>query len=151
MRLKRNFIFAGIISNILQYGIPLSYIFYRYDIIKNEDAGKSITGWGLIGVAIIYFIFQNKIKEGLQSYDKRLGMVAQKGKWGMIFLVLTLFLAFASLWVNGMIWFLGTLAVSNLISLPVWGIYYRRKTEYDELKKLIIQKQREQKIKGVTI
>lgn len=151
MRLKKNYRFFGLLANLIQYGIPLSYIVYRYDIFENEEAKKSITGWGLIIFAIIYFIFQNKIKESIRSYDQRLGLVAKKGKWGMFFSMVALFLGFASLWIDGMIYFMATLGLSNLFSLPFWNIYYKRKTEYDELKQLIIQKQREQKIKGVTI
>ncbi len=150
MKLKRRYIWWGLLGNLIQYGIPLSYIVWRYDIFKFEDAGKSITGWGLVVIAIIYFIFQSKIKDFIADYDNKLGQVAKKGKWGFIFLTIAGFLALANLWIDGMLYFMLTLGASNIVSLMAYAPYYIKKQEHKELKTMIKQKKREDKIKSIT-
>ena len=149
MKLKRRYIWWGLLGNLIQYGVPLSYIVWRYDIFKFEDAGKSVTGWGMVVIAIIYFIFQNKIKEFISDYDNKLGQVSKKGKWGFIFLTIAGFLALANLWIDGMLYFMLTLGGSNILSLIAYAPYYAKKAEYKELKSMIIQRKREEKIKSI--
>lgn len=151
MKLKRNYIFWGILGNLIQYGIPLSYIIWQYEIFQFEEAQKSLTGWGFVIIGIIFFFFKDKIMNMVRDYNNHLGEVSKKAKWGFLFLGLGIFLALASLWITGAKYFMLTLGISNLISLIFYTPYYSRKTEYQELKKLIKEERQKAKIKGVTI
>jgi len=151
MKLRKKYIPLGVLGNAIQYGIPLTYVIWQYDIFKFEEAQKSLTGWGFIVVAIIYFIFQNKIKDFIADYDNKLGQVAKKGKWGFIFLILAGFLAFSRLWIDGAFYFLLTLGASNMIALPFYARFYSKKEEYKELKLLILKSKREAQIKGISV
>jgi hypothetical protein len=150
MKLKRRYRWWGLLGNIIQYGIPLSYIIWQYDIFQFEEAGNSITGWGFIVVAIIYFIFQNKIKDLIADYDNRLGQVAKKAKWGFIFIILGGLLAVSRLWIDGAMYFMLTLGLSNILALPFYGRFYSKKEEYKELRDLIKKQKQQDKIKGIT-
>lgn len=151
MKLKRNYIIWGVIGNIIQYGVPLSYIIWQYDIFQFEEAQKSLTGWGFVIIAILFFFFKDKIMNMIKDYNNHLGEVAQKAKWGFIFLGLGIFLALANLWIKGALYFMLTLGISNLISLIFYAPYYNNKTEYQELKSLIKSERQKAKIKSVTI
>jgi hypothetical protein len=151
MKLKRNYILWGIMGNLIQYGTPLSYIVWQYDIFKFEEEGRSLTGWAFVSIAIIFFMFKDKITTAIKTYDTHLGQVAQKAKWGFIFVALGGFLALAELWIDGALHFMFTLGISNLVSLIFYTPYFNKKKEYVELKGLIKTRLQEQKIKGVII
>ena len=135
----------------IQYGIPLSYIIYQYDIFRFEEAQTSLTGWGIIALAIPFFAFRNKIKTIIHDYNTNLGVTAQRGKWGLFFITMFGVFALASLWLHGMMWFMFTLGVSNLGSLLFYSPYDTKHQEYKELSTLLKTKAQEEKIKGVSI
>ncbi len=150
-KLKKNYIGYGIFGNVAQYGLPISYIVWQYEIFKFEEATKSLTGWGFVTIAIAYFLLKDKIKNFVTQYNDNLGQVAQKGKWGIGFLTFGAFLALASLWITGAMWFLLVLGGSNLLSLPIYSLYFTKKKDYTETKTMILNKRKEEKIKGLTI
>ena len=151
MKLKRNYVWWGVLGNVIQYGIPLSYIVYRYEIFQFKEAQTSLTGWGMIGAMVAFFMFRNKIKMFVEDYNKHLGMTAQKGKWGIFFLTMFGVLALASLWIHGMMWFAFAVGVSNLISLLAYKPYFDGKKNYLEDKDFLKKEQREQRLKSVSI
>lgn len=151
MKLKKKYIVWGVLGNLIQYGVPLSYIIWQYDIFRFEEAGRSLTGWAFVVIAIVFFLLKDKIKNMVKDYNEHLGEVAQKAKWGFIFLALGLFLALANLWINGALYFMFTLGISNVISLIFYAPYYSKKQDYIDLKALIKEEKQRAKIKGVTV
>lgn len=150
-KLSKKYIWWGSLGTLIQYGVPLSYIVYRYDIFKFEEAQNSLTGWGIIGIGVIFFMFRNKLKMMVEDYNKHLGMTGQKGKWGIAFFTMFGILALSTLWINGMMWFMFTLGVSNLASLPAYSKFYIGKKEYQDDVEFIKVKKREDKLKGLTV
>lgn len=151
MKLSKKYIWWGVLGNVVQYGIPLSYIVYRYEIFKFEEAQKSLTGYGMIGATILFFAFRNKVKMIIEDYNKHLGMTAQKGKWGIGFLTMFGVLALASLWIQGMMWFTFTVGVSNLASLLAYKPYYDGKKNYQEDLEFVKKDKREKRLKSVSV
>lgn len=150
-KLKRNYGWWAFSAMLVQYGIPLSYIVYAYDIFEFEQAGQSITGWGIVSIAIVLTLMKNKIQDFVVDYNKHLNKTAQRGKWGFIFLIIGLFLMLAQYWLQSTLIFFLVLGGSNLLSLALYAPYDKNKTEYLELKDIIIQKAREEKIKGLSV
>lgn len=150
-KLKKNYRLAFGSAQLIQYGLPLSYIAVRYEIFGSSDAGKVSLGWLTIILATIYFMFKKNIKTFINEYNNNLGEVAKTARWGFGFLTTALVFALASYWIMGAIWLLITFGASNLISLAPYSVYYKRKKEYDELATAIKAKQKEVQIQGVSL
>ena len=150
-KLKKNYRLAFGSAQLIQYGLPLSYIAVRYEIFGSSDAGKVSLGWLTIILATIYFMFKKNIKTFINEYNNNLGEVAKTARWGFGFLTTALVFALASYWIMGAIWLLITFGASNLISLAPYSVYYKRKKEYDELATAIKTKQKEVQIQGVSL
>lgn len=150
-KLKKNYRLAFGSAQLIQYGLPLSYIAVRYEIFGSSDAGKVSLGWLTIILATIYFMFKKNIKTFINEYNNNLGEVAKTARWGFGFLTTALVFALASYWIMGAIWLLITFGASNLISLLPYSVYYKRKKEYDELATAIKAKQKEVQIQGVSL
>lgn len=150
-KLKKNYRLAFGSAQLIQYGLPLSYIAVRYEIFGSSDAGKVALGWLTIILATIYFMFKKNIKTFINEYNNNLGEVAKTARWGFGFLTTALVFALASYWIMGAIWLLITFGASNLISLAPYSVYYKRKKEYDELATAIKTKQKEVQIQGVSL
>jgi len=150
-RLKKNYRLANVSAQAVQYGIPLTYIFYEYQVFGSQNAYKISMGWLIILLGMGYFIFKKNIKQFITDYNTQLGSVAQIGKWSAVFLGGALILALASLWITGAIYFLLVVGGSNLASLPLYTIYYGRKNEYDRYAKAITEREEKLNIEGVSL
>lgn len=148
-KLKKDYVWWAIVGMLVQYGIPLTYIIWAYDIFKFND--RSLSGWGIMAVAIVLILLKNKIQDFVVDYNKHLSETAKRGKWGFIFLIIALFLMLSQYWVQSMLIFFVVLGFSNLGSLFLYAPYDRKKREYIELKELIHKKEQEEKIKGITV
>jgi hypothetical protein len=135
-KLSRSYVWYGIGATLVQYGIPLSYVIYRYDIFRTQDNPYQLTGWGIIAIAIIGLLFRNKIKTFIQDYNTHLSKTAQRGKWGVTFLSVAGILALASLWIDGALWFFVVTGSSNLVSLSLYKPYDVRHKDYLDMKDL---------------
>lgn len=150
-KMKRSYIWWAVAATLVQYGIPLTYIIWTYDIFQFEEQGSSLTGWGIISVAIFVILLRNKIKDFVVDYNEHLSMTAKRSKWGLIFLLTGLFLMLAQYWLQSTLIFFLVLGFSNLVSLGFYFPYDKKKKEYLEMQELIKEKLREQKMKEVTI
>lgn len=150
-KLKKNYVWWAVVATLVQYGLPITYIIWAYDIFEFEESGNSLTGWGIIIIAIIITLLKNKIQDFIVDYNSHLSATAKRGKWGFVFLIVGLFLMLAQYWLQNTLIFFLVLGFSNLISLIFYAPYDKQKTEYIELKEAILEKQREEKIKGITI
>jgi hypothetical protein len=151
LKMPRSYAWWGVGGTVVQYGIPLSYIVWQYDIFQFEEGGRSITGWGIVFAAILVSLFKNKVQEFVIDYNKHLNTTAQRGKWGFSFLFVALFLGLAQYWLQNTLIFFLVLGGSNLLSLALYSPYDKKKTEYIEMKDLLLEKQREEKIKGMSL
>ena len=149
MKLKKDYIFYGILGNLIQYGLPISYITWRYEIFKFEEV--SVTGWGAIGVMIGIFFLKDKIKNLIQSYNDDLGNVAKKGKWGIVFGVVAGILYASQFFIEGMLWLFIVLGGSNLLSLIPYSAFYNKKDMYLAVKEEKKKETIANKAKGVVV
>ena len=108
---------------LVQYGIPFAYIAQRYGLFTFDEGTYSVTGWGVVSIGILYAVFRNKIKAFVNDYNTTLGVTAQRGKWGMIWLTVALILGVATIFINAFLWFFIVLGGSNLLALPLWNNY----------------------------
>jgi hypothetical protein len=151
MKLKKNYLFPEIFANLTQYGIPLAYTVWAYDVFGGSHVVRQITGGTIIFGSIVYFALRSRIKKFIDDYNKNLGAVAQKAKWGIVFLGITLFLALAQFWIQGALYFMATLGVSNVLSLPLYTISRNREVKYKELKTYIKNKELDKQYKSLTV
>lgn len=148
-RLKREYIWWAVVGMLVQYGVPMAYIIWAYDIFKFEE--RSLSGWGIILIAIALVLLKNKIQDFVVDYNSHLNETAKRGKWGFIFIIIALFLMLSQYWIQSMLIFFLVLGFSNFASLLLYTPYDRKKKDYIELKELIYKKTQEEKIKGITI
>jgi hypothetical protein len=141
MKLKKNYVLPEIFANLIQYGIPLGYTVWAYDVFGGNEVVKQITGGTIVFATILWFFIKDKIKKFVNDYNTNLGEVAQKGKFGITFASITVVLMLAQFWIQGAIWFFGVVAVSNLASLPIYSISRSREIKYKELKTYIKNKE----------
>jgi hypothetical protein len=120
----------------LQFGIPFAYIATTYDLFTFENSRYAVTGWGMVGVAIAGFAFRNRIKTFITQYNT-LGETAQRAKWGHRFLTVCIILAISSIFINAFLWFFGTLAFSNYVSLIPYTKYDVQVKEQKEMNNLL--------------
>lgn len=149
MKLKKNYVYFGLLGNLIQYGTPISYIIWRYEIFKFEQT--SITGWGALVVIISGFLLRNKIRDFVHNYNDNLGNVAKKGKWGIFFGTIAGLLFVSQFYIQGMIWLFIVLGGANLLSLIPYSAYYNKKEDYLAVKEEIKKERIMNKAKGVEI
>jgi len=132
----------GVFGSAIQFGIPFGYLAYRYDLFTFKNTQYAVTGWGMVGIVIIGMLLRNRIVEFVKQYNT-LGVTAQRAKWGHTFLTIFVVLAISSFFINAFLWFFGTLAVSNYLSLKAYQPYDNALVEQKEMQKLL----KEQKTK----
>jgi len=150
-RLKKSFKWYARLAELLQYGIPIAYIIFEYDIFQTRVVNKYVTGGAFLVVIIFYFFFRSKIKTMITDYNKYLTEVGQKAKWGLVFLTLTIILLLASLWIRGTIIFFGVITIANFISLPFWVLFYSRGKKYARLKEKLLNEKDKKEIESMTL
>jgi len=147
-QLKKNYMWWAALGVILQYGIPMSYIVWAYDIL--EFKGQSITGWGIILIGIVVILIKNKVQDFFIDYNKHLSDTAKRGQWGLIFLTVALFLLLSKAFIESLLIFFLVLAGSNLLSLLAYAPYDKKKKDYIETKELLERKRLDEKLKGLS-
>lgn len=150
-RLRKSFKWYARLAELIQYGIPIAYIIFEYDIFQTRTVNKYVTGGIFLVVIVMYFFFRSKIKTMITDYNKYLTEVGQKAKWGLVFTTITLLLILSSLWIRGTIIFFGVIAFANFLSLPFWVLFYSREKQYTRLKEMLLKQRDEDKIKGMTL
>jgi hypothetical protein len=113
----------GTSALLVQYGLPFAYIAQRYGLFTFDEGTYSVTGWGVVGIVILYAVFRNKIKAFVNDYNTTLGVTAQRGKWGMIWLSVAFILGVSTIFIDAFLWFFIVLGGSNLLALPLWNNY----------------------------
>jgi hypothetical protein len=146
---KKHYVWWSVLGTLIQYGIPLSYIIWTYDIFLFK--GNSLTGWGMIVIGIVLVLIKNKVVDLVVDYNKHLNETAKRGKWGFIFLAISLFLMLSQYWITSILIFFIILGVSNFVSLLVYAPYDKQKKNFIEMQDLIERKRLDSKLKGLSI
>ena len=148
-KIKKDYVWWAVLGMLIQYGIPVSYIIWTYDVFKFEE--RSLTGWGIILIAIVLILVRNKVQDFVVDYNKHLSITAKRGKWGFTFLIVALFLMLSQYWIETILIFFLVLAASNLLSLVAYAPYDRKKKDYIELKEMLEEKRKQEKMKGLSV
>lgn len=136
----------GLSGLAIQFGIPFWYVAYRYDLFTFKNEGYAITGWGMVLGAIALIASKKKIQNAITNYNENLSITAQRAKYGHIFLTIALILALSSVFINGFLWFFGSLVAGNYLSLIPYYFHDRQIDERKELQQLLDNKNKEAKV-----
>lgn len=132
-KLKKNFRLLGASATTLQYGTPISFIAFQYNIFTFKDPLVAITGWGFISLIILFFGFRKKIKLWAEEVDKTFGGVSSSIKWTLGWATTFGILFIVSVAVTSFIWVAFSFVVGGVLSIYPQTVHYRRKKRYDDL------------------
>ena len=128
----------GMTGVLVQLGFPFAYLSVRYDLFTFEEAGYTLTGWGIVAVAIAMFAFGDKIKDAMKEAEANFGMTYQRSKLAITMFLLSLLVILTNFFVEAFVLLFAIIAGSTLISLPL----YRK---YDEV--LMLKKEVQEELK----
>ena len=136
----------GLSGLAIQFGIPFWYVAHRYDLFTFKNEGYAVTGWGMVLGAIALIASKKKIQNAITNYNEHLSITAQRAKYGHVFLTIALILALSSVFINGFLWFFGSLVGGNYLSLIPYYFHDRQIDERKELQQLLDNKNKEAKV-----
>lgn len=113
----------GLTAKLIQFGIPLSFIIYKYGLFSYKNAGYSATG-GTFAVGIILYAFlQNTIKENVKKLSDESTETMKRAKWVFAWSFLALFVWVGSIFLTALLQLFLSGAVGVGASLFFWKPY----------------------------
>lgn len=113
----------GLSAKLIQFGIPLSFIIYKYGLFSYKNAGYSATG-GTFAVGIILYAFlQNTIKENVRKLSDESTETMKRAKWVFAWSFLALFVWVGSIFLTALLQLFLSGAVGVGASLFFWKPY----------------------------
>jgi len=59
----------NIFGTSVQWLPSLVYLSIKFDLFTFQNQGYAITGWGVVGVIILFLAFRSKIKDTAKEYE----------------------------------------------------------------------------------
>ena len=76
--------FFNILGTSIQWLPSLTYLAIKFDLFTFQNQGYAITGWGVVGVVILFLAFRSKIKDAFTEYGETFGSTWGRVKAGNI-------------------------------------------------------------------
>lgn len=76
--------FFNILGTSVQWLPPLTYLAIKFDLFTFQNQGYAITGWGTVGIVILFLAFRSKIKDAYTEYGDTFGATWDRVKAGNI-------------------------------------------------------------------
>ncbi|NCU42729.1 MAG: hypothetical protein EOM19_08590 [Candidatus Moranbacteria bacterium] len=153
VQIDTSYQFLGTSALLTQYGIPFIYIATVYDLF--EPNGKySLTGWGIVGIALIFLALRQKIKEAIKEFDMHLSVTAQRSKWALTSFTIAGILAVSQIFFTAFLQLFLVIGISTILSLPLWSPYDNIMEERNEVQKMLkddLTKAKAEKLKAKAV
>jgi hypothetical protein len=127
----------GMVAKVLEFGIPLSYVSYKYGLFQYRNAGYFATGGTIFGAIVIYAFAQNSIREWINKNKDELSDTYKRAKWVAIWLGLALFVSIGSIFLEALLGLFIACALGVGTSLWFWKEYDISIQEKDELNEML--------------
>lgn len=133
----------NILGTSVQWLPPLTYLAITFDLFTFENEGYAITGWGVIGVIVLFLAFRQKIKDAYTEYENTFGATWNRAKLGNIALGIAtmLFLVYFVSFSLFTIFFI--FAGSTYISLFVYAPYDKLAIKRKEMQTMLDKQNKE--------
>ena len=76
--------FFNILGTSVQWLPPLTYLAVKFDLFTFQNQGYAITGWGTVGLVILFLAFRSKLKDAFTEYGDTFGATWNRVKAGNI-------------------------------------------------------------------
>jgi hypothetical protein len=127
----------GLSAKSLEFGIPLSYVAYKYGLFTYKNAGYAVTGGTIFGVIIAYAFAQNSIKEWVKKNKDELSDTYKRAKWVGVWLGLAAFVGIGSIFLEALLGLFISGAIGVGSSLWFWKHYDNAIIKKDRLNEIL--------------
>ena len=122
----------NVFGTSVQWLPSLTYLAIKFDLFTFQNQGYAITGWGVVGIIVLFLAFRSKIKETLKEYEDTFGETWNRVKAGNISMAIAMVLFgvyFASFALFTIFFiFAGSTYLSLFLYAPYDKIAIKRKT-----------------------
>lgn len=123
VKLDKKYKVLNLLGYGVEWGIPLAYLGWQFDLFTFNRAPFAVTGWGFVAIFIVFQALKQRITDFIKDYDKNLGLTAKRAKKGFLFTTIVGVLLISQIFISGFLWLFGVLAVSNFVSLIPYHFY----------------------------
>lgn len=142
---KRSYKYWGLLSDIITYSIPITYLIINYSIFKKGDMQFTVIAW--IIIILIFAFLKRFITKFIVDIRENFGKVAKRMTITTTLLIIMLLLVFSSVWIKDLTMLLGVFAVSMTLSMYPYYKYVKNREIYTRLKGMTKDIRDEQDIK----
>lgn len=139
---KNSYRYWGLLENIITAIVPITYIFFNYELYKKGN-GK-VTYWTWIIIVIILSFLKKFITNFILDLRKNQSEFAKRGTRIVVLIFTALILMFSYIWVKDMIMLLFVYSGGLLLSMYPYYHYTKNKAYYEQVKGI----SKDEEIKG---
>jgi len=129
----------NLLGTTIQYVPVLTYLLVKFDMFTFDNVSNGITGWGFVGLGIIFLAFRSKIKEKLKEYDETFGETWKRAKTGSLSLVMATVLFMVYIFSLNFFLIFGIFSVSTFASLYFYTPYDTLTVKKKKLQKILTE------------
>ena len=135
--------FFNILGTSVQWLPPLTYLAIKFDLFTFQNEGYAITGWGFVGVIVLFLAFRSKIKEALVEYENTFGTMWTRSKAGNISLGIATTLFIVSIASLSLFTIFFIFSASTYLSLFAYAPYDKLAIKRKSMQELLDTKNKE--------
>jgi hypothetical protein len=80
--------YYNLLATAIQWLPPFVYLAIKFDLFTFENEGFAFTGWGIVGISMLFLILRQKIRDKLKEYEEQFGATWNRAKSGAIALTI---------------------------------------------------------------
>lgn len=142
--------FYNVLGTSIQWLPSLAYLSVKFDLFTFQNSGYAITGWGFVGVVVLFLAFRSKLKETYKEYGDTFGATWDRVKAGNIALAIAGILLAVSVASISLFAIFFIFAGSTYISLAVYGPYDKLAIKRKEMQVLLDEKNKKADFEELT-
>jgi len=136
-------------ARIVEFGIPLSYIAYKYGLFTTENKPYSITGGTFFAGIIAYAVFQNLIKSKVKQFNDESSDTLKRAKWVGIWTTSALVVWVGSVFLSALLMLFLVSGLGVGASLILWRPYDMAIAEKKDLDDILVKQVGQDKLQAL--
>ena len=142
--------FYNVLGTSVQWLPPLTYLAIKFDLFTFQNQGYAITGWGTVGIVILFLAFRSKLKDAFTEYGDTFGPTWERVKAGNIALSIAtvLFIVYFASFSLFTIFFI--FSASTYVSLFAYVPYDKLAVKRKEMQILLDDKNKKSDFENLT-
>ena len=140
----------NIFGTSVQWIPPMTYLAIKFDLFTFQNQGYAITGWGVVGIILLFLAFRSKIKDAFKEYEDSFGTSWNRMKAGNISLGIATVL-FAVYFVSFSLFTIFFIfSASTYVSLALYGPYDKLTAKRRTMQEMLDKKTKESDFEALT-